>query len=86
MKYFYVDDLSKKEKLVSPKLGEQYTAWYNRSSQNNPEGYEYVDTINGELVCLRAIDRSNLEAFIKRAFPRAPYLKIRKINEEEEEK
>jgi hypothetical protein len=84
MKYFYVDDLSKQEKLISPKLGEQYTAWYNRSSQNNPDGYEFVDVIGGEEVCLRAVDRSRLDAFLKRAFPRAPYVRIRKIVEEEE--
>lgn len=78
--YFYVDT---REVLKVPKTGKQYIAWYNRGSINNPNGYAHVDVINGEEVQIRSIDEEALVRFIKVAYSRAPYIKVREIIEQE---
>ncbi len=78
-KIFYVDS---KEIVVSPKAGEQFVAWYNRSSQNNPGGIPHVDVINGQQVQLRAFDSAILEKFIRTAYARTAYIKVVPIFED----
>lgn len=76
--YYYVDT---GEVIRAPKKGVQYTAWYNRSTKNNPGGYEHVDIINGKEVCIRATTEDALMVWLKRAYQRAPYIKIKQITE-----
>ena len=77
-KIFYVDT---KEVVTTPKSGEQFVIWFTGGSQNNPGGKPHVDVINGQTVQLRALDRSELEKFIRVAYSRAGYLKVEPIFE-----
>jgi hypothetical protein len=78
-KFFYVDT---KEILGTPKSGEQFIVWFTGSSQNNPGGKPHIDVINGCQVQLRALDRSELEKFIRIAYSRAGYLRVEPIFED----
>lgn len=77
-KYWYVDS---KELLDVPKDGEQYVAWLNRGSINNPHGAPHVDVINGQECQIRAMTLEPLEKFVKNLYARAPYIKTRQIFE-----
>ena len=76
--YWYVDT---KEMLEEPKKGHQWCAWYVGSSQNNPGGREFTDVIRGEEAGIRAMTEEALEAFLKMAYHRAPFVKPREIIE-----
>lgn len=78
-KIFYVDS---KKVVDSPIPGEQFVAWYNRSSMNSPGGCPHVDVINGQLVQLRAFDDAVLEKFIRTAYARTAYIKVVPIFED----
>jgi len=77
--YFYCDT---KEVVKVPKNGKQYVAWYNRRSQNNPDGYAHVDHIKGELCQIRSMDEEFLAKFLRDLYSRAPYIKPREIFED----
>lgn len=77
--YFYVDT---KEMLKAPKKGEQFVAWYHRSTQNNKLGVPHVEIINSEECQLRATTEEALEAFLRNAYHRQPFIKPAKVVEE----
>ena len=77
--FYYVDT---KETLKDPLPGKQFVAWYNRGSINNPGGYPHVDVINGEEVEIRSFDEVAMARFLKVAYARAPYIKVKQIFEE----
>ena len=71
--FFYVDT---REMLSKPKKGKQFIVWYSGGSINYPEGYPFIDTLNGEDCQLRSMDKGMLERFVRMAYSRAPYLKV----------
>ncbi len=76
--YFYVDT---HEMCREPKEGEQWTAWFIGSSQNNRKGREFTDIIQGEEVSLRAMTEEALVSFLKNAYSRAPWLRAYRVTE-----
>ncbi len=76
---FYVDT---QEVVAAPRTGAQFVVWFTGSSQNNPGGKPHIDVINGQQVQLRAVDRTELEKFIRVAYSRAGYLKVEPIFED----